>query len=221
MNLDVTLLRQRYAGLSLRERILVFITLLALVWGVWISSFGGRLGDEKSRQQNALEALHESVNTRSVQLNTLRSRSLNSTVAGLKAERDALREELRRLEKRVDALLEKFIPADEVPLLLEDVLSSHHGLRLVAIRTQPAQKVTVQVVDDGAAGPASLDVYRHPIQIEFSGRYADVLAYVDELEQGTWQFGWRRLEYVVAEYPQASVLLEVETLSDELEWLGV
>ena len=34
-----------YHGLSIRERVLVVITLLAATWGIWISSFGGILTD--------------------------------------------------------------------------------------------------------------------------------------------------------------------------------
>ncbi len=64
-------------------------------------------------------------------------------------------------------------------------------------------------------------IYRHPLRLEFEGDYFEVLAYLAELEAGDWKLGWRALEYVVDEYPRASVTLEIETLSMEKSWIGV
>ncbi len=68
---------------------------------------------------------------------------------------------------------------------------------------------------------AQVTIYRHPVEIEVVGGYLDVMAYLSALEAAEWKFSWRRFEYVVDQYPNAQVLIELETLSREKEWLGV
>lgn len=218
MTIDLKSLVAAYLSRNIRERVLILVTLLALFWGVWISTFGGRLAAAQQQQQAVLSSLQQQLEVQGRQLAVMQGHSRNGVVSKLKAERDILSSELALVEQQVTHLLAKFVPADEIPMLLEDVLSSHRGLRLSAIRSQPSQKVIVQLQQNLNE---ELEVYRHPIQIEFRGRYADVAAYVHELETGDWQFAWRRLEYVVEQYPEGVVLLEVETLSQEKEWLGV
>lgn len=210
-----------YQACNLRERLLIGVTLLVLVWGIWIASFGGMLGDKRLQQNAVLTSLQQQMQAQNDQLALMQSHSRNGVVARLKGERDQLDAELQLMEQEVALLLGKFVPADEIPLLLEDVLSNYAGLSLTAIRSRPSQKVTLQMQQADQTASAALEIYRHPIQIEFSGRYADVAAYVNDLEQGDWQFAWRSLEYRVEEYPIGKVLLEVETLSQEKEWLGV
>ena len=41
------------------------------------------------------------------------------------------------------------------------------------------------------------------------------------LEATAWRFSWREIEYVVEDYPDARVRIEIETLSREQAWLGV
>jgi len=218
MTIDFNKLVDMYLARNLRERVLILVTTLVLVWGIWISTFGGHLADSQQQQQAVRTTLQQQIDTQSGQLAVMQGHSRNGVVSKMKAERDSLNNELELVEQQVSQLLAKFVPADEIPMLLEDVLSNHLGLRLTAIRSQPSQKVIVQLQQQQSG---ELEIYRHPIQIEFTGSYADVAAYVHELESGDWQFAWRRLEYVVRQYPEGAVLLEVETLSQEKEWLGV
>ena len=64
-------------------------------------------------------------------------------------------------------------------------------------------------------------VYKHPLRLEFEGDYFEVQAYLAELESSDWDFGWRRLDYVVTDHPVAEVTLEIETLSQQKSWIGV
>ena len=49
--IDVRQIQTVYKRLSLRERGLVFATILAATWGLWIATFGGSLIDEGAQLQ--------------------------------------------------------------------------------------------------------------------------------------------------------------------------
>ena len=212
---------------SLRERLLIGLTICVLTWAFWELSIGGLVMDSKAEVVTDIELLARDLKQQDVERNRLRE--LDRT-----PEREALERQVERLNhlllaqaEELDALLAKFVPPEDIPALLEDVLEHHEGLKLVRLTSQPAEPVTVAVDMNGSnpgSGPSevpTVEIYRHPVLLEFEGGYLDVLAYLESLEGVGWQFAWRRLEYTVAEYPGAQVLIELETLSREKEWLGV
>ena len=241
--IDFAALLSKYKALSFRERALVLMTLFAFTWGVWISTFGGMLIDEKSQATGSLSNITNQLHAKSAQLAQMRVSSRDNVVIRLRAERDELIGELDFVEHEVNDLLDKFIAPKQVPLLLEDVLREHTGLTLASLRSQPSQKVTLILgagtqKNDGSQSlqqhgtgegvdavvtpqKGRLEVYRHPFRIELRGAFVDIVAYLDALENGQWQFAWRQLEYVVDEYPNAVVAIEIETLSENMEWIGV
>jgi MSHA biogenesis protein MshJ len=57
--------------------------------------------------------------------------------------------------------------------------------------------------------------------MEIRGGYLSTLRYLEELEDLPWRFFWKSLNYEVLEYPEARVVLTVETLSLREGWIGV
>jgi MSHA biogenesis protein MshJ len=103
-----------------------------------------------------------------------------------------------------------------MPVLLEDVVAHHHGVTLQRVANKPVEPVRVKA--DGDAVPG---LYRHAMRVELRGSYFAVRDYLKELEAAPWRFSWRSLNYHVERFPDAVVVLEVETMSREKTWLGV
>ena len=209
---------------SVRERLLIGLTAFALTWGLWEVSIGAVMSDHKAAVITDIERLAQDLEQQNFENDRLRQLDRSP-------EREALARQQSRLENvivaqaaELDALLARFVPPEAVPELLEDVLARHRGLKLVRLTSQPAEPVTLTVAvddeEDAQAAP-SVEIYRHPVRIEFEGGYMDVLAYLKALEEVEWQFAWRRFEYGVEEHPKAAITIELETLSREKEWLGV
>ena len=118
-----------------------------------------------------------------------------------------------------------------MPVLLEDLIRHHRGLKLKRILSLPVETIVVGApANDSEVAADTLEddrkaelprVYKHPLRLEFEGDYFEVQAYLAELESSDWDFGWRRLEYVVTDHPVAEVTLEIETLSQQKSWIGV
>jgi MSHA biogenesis protein MshJ len=253
MNLDVaglkTTIYERYTGMSLRERALVTLSVLAVTWMIWSSTIGGALEESKLQIQRDIDSVYARMQIEVAQQTALETAKANDPNVKLGRERVILNGELLQFTESMGAHLGRFVAPERMPALLEDIIRRHRGLKLTRIHSLPVETVVVgapradgrlQAALRGQApldAQASLDaqssldakaqlaelprVYKHPMRLEFEGDYFEVLAYLAELESSEWKFGWRRLEYVVTDHPIAQVTLEIETLSQEKGWIGV
>ena len=233
--IDLQQVQSVYKNLSLRERGLVFATILAATWGLWIVTFGGALIDEGAQLQAQVKQTDEQLALISQQYTQLQQQGNSSEVRQLKEQSEALLESVNFAQDELDQVLARFVPPHRVALLLEDMLTGHPGLQLVSLSSQASEKITLQLqeplqpsssgsepfTDTSELDIATMDVYRHPFQLELVGSFHDVLSYLDQLESGQWQFQWRSLDYAVEEYPAARVTLLIETLSRSEDWIGV
>ena len=103
-----------------------------------------------------------------------------------------------------------------MPALLEDMLRRQPGLELVELKSLPPEPVLV-----GEAREQVQGIYLHPLEIRFQGRFFGVIDYLNALEALQWDFVWRAVAYDVTDYPVADVVLTVETIGREEDWLGV
>jgi MSHA biogenesis protein MshJ len=58
------------------------------------------------------------------------------------------------------------------------------------------------------------------VRIELTGKYFDILEYLQLLESMPMQYFWRSYQYTVEEYPEARLVMEVYTLSSRQEFIG-
>jgi len=215
---QVAQLRERYGTFSLRERLLVLAALMALSWMVWSLTLGTPLSAEQSTLARQNQAFDQRIAVAMALREELQAQLADNPNDRLAGERASLERRLAALEEELAAVLGSFVPPQAMPDLLEDMLMDLPELELLRLEKLPLE--VLETLEDGAE--SSLPVlYRHPLRVELEGEYLDVLAYLQALEALPWQLSWRRLDYAVAEYPRARVLLEVETLSEQRGWLGV
>ena len=213
-------LRERYTSFSLRERVLVGLAVLSATWMIWSITLGGfldRSKDEISRDSNEVYIQLQSEVAEQTRLQQAR---LHDPNAALNQERQAIDRELKLVNVKLGGVLDRFVPPEQMPALLRDVIRHHEGLKLKKISKLPVEAISMKSDPEEETEPP-LAIYRHSMRLEFEGEYFEVLAYLAELENSEWQLGWRELDYLVEEYPHAAVAVEIETLSREKGWIGV
>lgn len=214
-------LAERYQRLSTRERALVLLTVLAATWFAWAGTVGSRLGQSSAQLSEAVGALDARVQSEKAERSRLEAARDSDPNARLIQQREQLDRQLAALNVSLGSLLDRFVDPGDMPDLLEDVIRRHGGLTLIEMESLPAEPVELAAGRADTAVPGPVRVYRHPIRLELEGGYFDVVAYLAELEDSDWAFGWRQLNYEVGDYPVATVTLEIETLSREQSWIGV
>ncbi len=207
-----------YNELLLRERVLVTLAILSITWMVWSATLGGFLEESTVRISRDIDGLYNQLNAEVAEQRRLEAVRNSDPNKRLVSERKLLGSELGELNEKLAGVLEHFVEPERMPALLEDVIQHHQGLRLKRIVSLPVERVRLSNDSDDET---AIQVYRHPLQLVFEGNYFEMMAYLEELEASQWEFGWRRLEYRVDEYPLAIVIIEIETLSREESWIGV
>ena len=207
-----------YRELQLRERVLVMFAILSVTWMVWSATLGGFLEESKVRIVRDIDGLYSQLEAELAEQKRLEAMRRSDPNKRLVSERKLLGSELDEIHDKLALVLEHFVEPERMPALLEDVIQNHQGLRLKRIVSLPVEPVRLS---NDSSDETAIQVYRHPLELEFEGNYFEMMAYLEELETSQWEFGWRRLEYRVAEYPTAIVVIEIETLSREESWIGV
>ncbi|HTF84701.1 MAG TPA: MSHA biogenesis protein MshJ [Cellvibrio sp.] len=215
-------LQQKIDSRILRERVLLFLTALAVVFLLWSLMFQNAIDARQSELSNQLDTVRTQRQALDAQIATISLAVANNpntekqhTIATLKAERAQLDADLANLSQGL-------VSAAELPQILQDVLLQTGELKLVQMQTLPVQELQLAGVEtnDGAEVNGA-GVFKHEVVLKVSGNYFQVLTFLTSLESTRWRFYWEQLDYAVTEYPNADIELRVYTLSAEKGLLGV
>ena len=203
----------RADALTVRERVLVFVTVLALVGTAWhlvlmqpLLSQADKARADIAETRDRIELANTSLQEQVLQLAQIDT--TNQTRFALTQQR------IDQLDKELAEYSGKLIDPSEMAFVLESVLKGQTSLRLKRIRNLGAEALTADNEN------AAVILYRHGLEIEVEGSYLDCLAYLEEIEALPWRFYWQFLELDVVEYPRNRIRIEVSTLSLDEEWIG-
>lgn len=227
-------LSEQYLQLQLRERRLIYLASLALLlWlgalyavePLWQSLQAGKQQQKQVLQQ--MSQLQQQVDTVLQVLNTDPNAQIRTQISQSQQQRDELSEQIKQLTGR-------YVSPEQMLPLLQDVLKSSPGVKLLRMRSLQAEPVSLAAAPQAAAPaqtqaaaapsqsvPAAPLLYLHKTEISFSGQYAQLQRLLQQLEQLPWQLHWHQLEYKVSEHPQAELRLELETISEQADYLRI
>lgn len=207
----------RVGLMSLRERVFLFaaavVVTLALVQTLLIDGGHRRQQNAQARVQSADEALAQIAQQRQLLARQARRDPDRAAREALGAQETRLAE----LNVQLENLERSLIPPERMNQVLKNVVQGTRGVRVVGFRTLAPQPVALPDAAEGA--PPGF--YRHGFEITVSGRYADLLAYLERLEASAWRLNWSEASLDAAARPLLTLTLTVHTLSLEEAWLRV
>ncbi|MDP1683371.1 MAG: MSHA biogenesis protein MshJ [Burkholderiales bacterium] len=225
-------LAERIDAMSLRERLMIFamlaVTLVSLVVTGAIDPFSTKqklLTQKLVQTQAQTQALE-------AQMQALAEASKNDPdlpnklrLADLNAKRKSAYAELSNVKQGL-------VTPDQMTQVLRDLLGRNPRLTLVSIKTLAASPLiqsgkTAEQTLKPEAKPKEksttndLGLYKHGVEISVEGSYADLVAYLAELEQLSWRMYWGGVNLSAQTYPVSRLTLTVYTLSLDKTWLSV
>ncbi|QKT03305.1 type II secretion system protein M [Ectothiorhodospiraceae bacterium 2226] len=206
-------LLQRFEACTLRERALIALTVLVLLYVAWHGWLMAPLNAHQATLSTELKRLQGSIAATDAEIARL-ARGDNGT-------REAMRERLAReqavqaqLEARLEARFAHMVDPVQMARLVEEVLARQSDLTLLGLQSLP-----VRALGRGEADGAH--VYRHGLVVEFEGSYLGALRYLRALEGLPWGFHWEAVEFEVLEHPRGRMRITLHTLSLREGWIGV
>lgn len=233
---------------SIRERGLLFaVFVIAIVALTNALVFKPLIAQEKRLERQADE---DRKTTKTIQLEIEKMAALGQVdpeaenrakLAKFKADADAAEVAVRNLQKGL-------VTPDQIGDVLEGILNRQGKLKLISLKKLPLQSLTVSLGTTGnaaAAAPSGANpaarvsanqtsasigsaaaksadsIYKHGVEIVVRGRYFDILEYMSALEKLPQQVFWGNARFRVETYPDATLTLELFTLSLEKKWLNI
>ncbi|WP_299072269.1 type II secretion system protein GspM [uncultured Paraglaciecola sp.] len=211
-------LATKFLEVSLREQVLILLCgLVVLVLLVYTFLFEPMLNTTTRLQENSLSAkndistLDERTAKLTEKLNDDPNQSVNKKIA-------LLTRQIQDITQQLETQTNTLVPANKMAGMLESVLEESQGLKLIELQSiapEPVLAGKTAKEDDPKAG-----LYQHGVTLVFEGSYFDIQQYLEKLELLPWQFYWEKFDYLVGDYPTASVELEIYTLSTNKEFIG-
>lgn len=196
----------RVDALQLRERLMVLV--VSIVFLVFLAD---SLGFQPVFKQQQL--LMQNIKEHELQLDLLRAQSsqlYENSALTKPAPVAELEQRLSGFGSKLQSRLDSMLSPDQATGILEQVITSEQGLVLNAVNATQTPLISL---DDEAGGKGSIgDINSYEYELKLEGGYLETLSYLRALEALPWKFFWTGISFVVTEYPNASVDLELYTL---------
>lgn len=210
----------------LRERVLIFLTLLAVIFLLWNFLVQSKFDRERNALQAEATKIANEQKTLEAQMSTLAMAVASDPAIAKTNQIRSLNTSIAEVEQRLSGLSQGLISAEQLPKVLEDVLLRTSSVKLLQVRTLAATELQLVTAIPGANNqgePAvgGTGVYKHGVLIRVAGSYPQLIQLMTEIEALQWKFYWESLNYTVTQYPNAEIDIRVFTLSSEEGLLGV
>lgn len=206
---------ERVDALTPRERVILFVLLLAAVWALVDAFLLGPLDKSIAAEQERLQAAASRISAAQDTL-TLQEGQRDPTAAVRQRLAAAQQAMTRRMQETAD-MQQRLVSAKDMTQALQGLLRRQPGLRLAALTTLPPEPI-----GGGSEGThAEAVLYRQGVRITLIGGYASLVRYMESLEKLPAGFYWSRAELDASRHPEIALTLTLYTLSMEATWLTV
>lgn len=208
----------RFNALSMRERALLTVVLMTLTvfgwWHLYAQPTMSAIDEQKADNQR----IAGEVNANRVAVNGIKSRIAGGVHRDKQQRLEKLQVKLQQIEEELARKTIALIDPEEMFSLMSRMIYRESGLKLQNLRRLDVRPAIRPPEGDDNNDPG---IYRHVLEVKFSGSYSDILNYLQKLEKINQKLIWDELEIVREEYPQITVRLVISTLSTREEWVGV
>ena len=220
-------LEEKLAALSEREKAVVFILVLALIFVIWHFLVMAPQKTEQNTLNTDIEKLKTELTNLSAEQKVFAKALESDPFAEKKREIARIESQIKAFDQRLDELSIGLIAEDKLARAIYDVLDATEGLKFIGVNSFAPEGISIrneaatpdtqeQVFSfDDSQTAEQVGLYKHRVLLEVEGNYFSILSYLKGLETLEWRFYWDAIEYQVTDYPKGRAVLEVYTLTTE------
>jgi len=220
----------------MRERILITGLITALLINTWLMLLHDPLSLKKDKLNAQIQSLTKQIETTDNQLKILVAAKQVDPDRKIKQRITLAQQHIDKLDEKLQLTMKGLIKPTQMAIILEQVLTQQTNMRFERIQSLAAIPLIFSATDkpepdeqpqastatnQAANDKPDIGVFRHGIEMEFSGSYLETLAYLQQLQKLPWNFYWDDVLFDVVSYPKSRVIIRVHTLSLKEGWIGV
>ena len=209
-------------AMTLRERLIIFVTLLGAIIYVWYAIFMHPLTERKSLLQHQISGKQTQITRVEKRIEEVQQGKTLDPRARKRARIASLKFDIEKLNAHIKRTTGGMIDPAQMTKVLQRILTQNTNLSLVSVESL-ATKPLIDSADKKRKSNenSTAQVYMHGVRLKFRGSYLDMLSYLKALERLPWRLFWGGINYDVKDYPEAYGTLDVYTLSLKEGWIGV
>lgn len=227
-------LQDRIDGLTLRERGIVLAAILLVFYFVFETFVMEPIGVSQKAVHGRIVQTNKEISALNVQMQKLLAAGSGNQQQKDRQKVQGLKRELARINGELQEATASLVTPQQMTKLLQKILAQTNGLRLgkvtslgsspLLLQEQPVAK-SGSIKGGAKSKPASHNntvgmIYKHGLQIEFNGDFFATLDYLKKLEKLEWNFFWDNIKFQVKDYPDATSILTLYTISLNKNWIG-
>lgn len=217
---------QKVDALSLRERVILFVLMLA---GIWAAMDALLLAPQERARKQAQERIVQARAKLAEAEQALVLRASQPDPDQMARQRlENARQTLNARMQTAARLQARMVAPKDMLNVLQGMLRTQPGLRLGGLATlppepvgQPARPTPAGAPQTPAAATSESPLYKHGVKLTLVGDYAALTRYMESLERLPVGFYWARAELDASAHPAIALTLTLYTLSLERTWLTV
>jgi MSHA biogenesis protein MshJ len=211
-------LRLRIDALSLRERGMLFLALIAVLYMLAQVALFGPLEAQQKRALERIGSLQKEIAAFDEQTQAILRRQSEDPDADNRRLQTQMTAQIAALDGQIAGAVQGLIAPQQMAQILEEVIRRQASLKLLRIQSLAARPLIEPVAGETAV---EAGIWRHGVRLEFEGDYQGALAYLHALQGLPWTLYWDELEIAMDQYPRARITIVVHTLSLNEGWIGV
>ncbi len=224
LRIELRKLMDRIDEFSLRERALIFLGVLGLMYFGAMQLVIQPLGQQRTRLEQELKSKRDQIQTTEKQIQAMLTGDVQDADGTKRARLETLRGQMKTMEAELGKTTSGLVTPKEMARMVEAFLASKRGLEVVKVENLPPEPVgadgTTANAAPGTPAPAAL-LYRHGLRIELRGSYLDMVRYLKGLEAQPWKVFWGQVSFQTEKYPVSKLTLVIYTLSTREGWIGI
>ena len=201
------LLEERINALEVRERVVVCVAILVIVFGLfdqlWFSPHMGDLSMLKEQHSEYISTNKDNKNTMLI----LETRIAIDPNNKIKKQISQAEQNSKRLDDILLMSSAGLISPERMLPVLGEVLGKESGLRLVEMSNTAAMPVS------GKDNTQQFALFKHGLELNFIGSFKNVKKYINKLEDLNEKIYLDEVSYQLTDYPLGEFKLKAHTLS--------
>lgn len=202
-------IQQKIAALTIREKVLlIFASAFLFLFGAYILHLEPLYKEYTGYQKDIVSFSTQKADTEVAVLKLQRTLATDLD-AEVKADIEREKQKIQEVDQQLEKLTVDFVPPHKMKVLLAEVLGQVSEVRLIELESIEPLRIKPPGVD----AQIELPLYQHGVKLTVSGDYFSIQNFLTRVESLTWKFHWSTFSYEVVSYPDATLALEITTVS--------
>jgi MSHA biogenesis protein MshJ len=202
-------------ALSIRERALLLLVALAVIFLAWEITTMRPLGERQEQAQRQLEDVRDRVARLTASIQRLATERAHDPNAELRERQDMLESEISNLQARISDLQGGIAAPRESIAVLAGLLAEETGIRVIDLENLRAEPL------EDHAGNEVAGIYVHRVRVVLETDFEGVRSYLERITALPDGVFWDTLVLEVPRWPTNRVELMLYSLAFTDNWLGV